>query len=189
MATHPLQNTWVVWEHKQMGKDQGDEDWSNSMRDICEFGSVEDFWKYWSFIPRPSEVFFTSDAKKDVDGRIIDGFSVFKKGIVPDYCDPINREGSELCCRKYFNPDVLDIYWENFVLGLIGETIDEDGQICGCRVVDKSKNKPMYRLELWYRSKNKDVGERLRLRLLDALTDGEAAKNPRGAPEFSVKSH
>jgi len=189
MATHPLQHTWVIWEHKMLEKEHADEDWSNSMREICEFSTVEDFWKYWSFIPRPSEVFFTQDGstRRDVDGRIIDGFSVFKKGITPDYCDPINRDGSELSCRKYFTADVLDTFWENFVLGLIGETIDEDNQICGGRVVDKSKSKPVYRLELWYRSKHKEVGDKLRERTLFALCDGE--KNPRNAPDFAIKNH
>lgn len=30
-----------------------DEDWAMSMREICEFSTVEEFWKFWSFIPRP----------------------------------------------------------------------------------------------------------------------------------------
>jgi hypothetical protein len=50
---HPLQNTWVFWEHKELEKGNGDEDWNNSMKEICEFSSIEEFWKYWSFIPRP----------------------------------------------------------------------------------------------------------------------------------------
>lgn len=143
----------------------------------------------FSFFLLFSEVFFTSEGnRRDVDGRIIDGFSVFKKGIKPDYCDPINREGSELVCRKFLTGDVLDTYWENLVLGLVGETIDEDNQICGGRVVDKtSRNKPMYRIELWYRSKDKAVGDKLRDRTLSALCDGE--KYPRNAPEFIVKNH
>ena len=104
--------------------------------------------------------------------------------------DPVNIEGSELCCRKYLSPELLDTYWENFVFGLVGETIDEDGQICGCRVVDKSKGRPMYRLELWYKSKNKDVGERLRVRMLDVLTDGESSRpGARGILDFTVKAH
>lgn len=40
-----------------------------------------------------------------------------------------------------FQPEQLDIYWENLVLALIGETIDEGDEICGCRVVDKSAKK------------------------------------------------
>ena len=43
--------------------------------------------------------------------------------------------------RKLYQPDQVDIYWENLVLALIGETIDEGDEICGCRVVDKSARK------------------------------------------------
>ena len=46
--------------------------------------------------------------------------------------------------RETFHPEQLDIYWENLVLALIGETIDEGDEICGCRVVDKSPRKGVY---------------------------------------------
>lgn len=103
--------------------------------------------------------------RKEVEGRNIDGFSVFKKGIRPEWEDVANRSGSELTCRKQMQMEVLDGYWENLVLGMIGEVIDENDEICGCRVVDKSKkgtSKTMFRIELWLRSGNADVGERIR---------------------------
>merc|ERR1712146_171857 len=88
--------------------------------------------------------------------------------------------GGEFTCRKTMQPEVLDIYWENLVLGLIGETIDEADDVCGCRVVDKSKkgtNRTMFRLELWVRSGccGQDVADKLRARMADALSDGEAS--------------
>jgi len=87
----------------------------------------------------------------------------------------------------------LDTHWENLVLSLIGETIDEDNQVCGARVVDKTtKGRPMYRLELWIRSKAQDVADKLRGRLLNSLVEGEGAaaeKARRQLPEFIVKPH
>ncbi len=94
------------------------------MREICEFSTVEEFWRYWSFVPRPSEVLYDGTNRKEVEGRTIDAFSVFKKGIRPEWEDEANRAGSELTCRKSMTLDVLDTYWENLVLGLIGEVID-----------------------------------------------------------------
>ena len=50
-------------------------------------------------------------------------------------------------------------------LGLIGELVDENDEICGCRIVDKSKKgspKTFFRLELWLRSGNQEVGDRIR---------------------------
>ena len=67
-----------------------------------------------------------------------------------------NRSGCELSCRKSLPVDILDLYWENMALGLIGESIDDGDEICGCRIVDKGKPKPgnktLFKLELWLRS-------------------------------------
>jgi len=148
-------------------------------REVCEFSTVEEFWKYWSFIPRPSEVLYDGKQHKVVDGRTIDAFSVFKKGIRPEWEDPLNRTGAEFTWRKTMTPEALDAYWENLVLGLIGETIDADDDVCGCRVVDKSKkgtSRTMFRLELWVKSGNQEIADKVRVRLGDALTDGEASK-------------
>ena len=54
--------------------------------------------------------------------------------------------------RPFSGPQ--DDFWQNLVLGMIGETIDMGDEICGARVVDKcSGGRCMYRLELWFRKK------------------------------------
>ena len=87
--------------------------------------------------------------------------------------------------------EFVDHYWENMVFALLGETIDENDEICGCRVVDKSKkgsSRTLFRLELWLKSGNQEVGERIRLRLVDALTEGDGSKgNKAKVPEFEYK--
>ena len=187
--THPLQNAWVFWEHRADG------DWNSAMREVCEFNTVEDFWRYFAYLPRPSEVFNDgSSTKKEVNGRVLDGFSLFKKGIKPAWEDVANRSGSELVCRKTMNTDVVDLYWENLVLALIGETIDQEDQICGVRVVDKSKRgsaRTLFKFELWLRTNSPEVGEILRVRMLDVLADNEggAKINPKNLPEFQYKPH
>jgi hypothetical protein len=164
------------------------------MREVCEFSTVEEFWKFWSFIPRPSEVLFDGQTRKEVDSRTIEAFSVFKKGIKPEWEDIANKSGGELVCRKTMTSDQLDIYWENLVLGLIGETIDEADEVCGCRVVDKSKkgsSRTMFRLELWTRSSSEVTANLLKSRLNDVLSDGESSKaNSKVRPlEFEFKVH
>ena len=171
------------------------EDWSNSMRQICTFSTVEEFWRYWSFIPRPSEIFFDGQSRKEVEGRIIEGFSLFKKGITPAWEDPANVKGSELACRKTLPVDILDLYWENMALGLIGETVDDGDEICGCRVVDKAKPKPgsktLIKIDLLMRQDNTQIAERLRHRLCECLSDGEGngRGRSRNLPEFDYKKH
>ena len=165
---HPLQHVWVLWEHK--GNNPGEE-WSNSMREVCEFSTIEEFWKYWCFVPKPSEVLFDGHTRKgkrlygelftnlcsmwmdshsimeslttllfnyfvqykpiitstlsasiclnlesylilllihvwyffwyflEVEGRNVEAFSIFKKGIRPEWEDAVNRTGGELICR------------------------------------------------------------------------------------------
>lgn len=124
-----------------------------------------------------------------VDGRTIKAFGVFKKGIKPEWEDPANKNGSELQALKTFTPEVLDSLWENLVLGLVGETIDEGEEICGCRVVNQTrKMKPTFKIELWLRTADESVTSKIKTRLCDVLTDGEASK-PNGkmkAPEFEL---
>mmetsp|Transcript_2995 Transcript_2995/g.4549 ORF Transcript_2995/g.4549 Transcript_2995/m.4549 type:complete len:186 (-) Transcript_2995:134-691(-) len=184
--THPLQNTWVLWVQTASGSyGTGDE--------LCEFNTVEDFWKYWSFIPRLSELAAEKSSNdksaKDNGVKSIGGFCVFKKGIRPEWEDPVNAAGSELVYRHSRNIDLADVYWENLVLGLIAETIDEGDEICGCRVTYKTKSN--IKLEVWLRTKNTEIVDRIKVRMLDALTDGESSKPnpPRGLPDFMYRPH
>ena len=154
------------------------------MREICEFSTVEDFWKYWIYFPRPSEIFWDGHTRKEIEGRTIEAFSIFKKGIKPEWEDPANRSGGELTCRKTLSADVVDVYWENMVMALIGEMLDEGGEICGCRVVDKNNKKShsrtIFKLELWLRSSNEDVANQLKVKLIDALSEGDVHGKGRG---------
>ena len=42
----------------------------------------------------------------------------------PEWEDSANAAGGEWSCRDRFRLHNLDTFWENLVLGLIGETID-----------------------------------------------------------------
>ena len=161
---------------------------------VCEFADVETFWKYWSFIPRPSEILFDGTTRKEVEGRTIDAYSVFKKGIRPEWEDPNNKNGGLFKCRKTMKSEELDMYWENLVLGLIGETIDDGNEICGCRIVDKSKkgggsgNRAIFRFEVWTRSGNEEHVTPLKLRINDILVDGDSKS--KGRPlDFEFGKH
>lgn len=104
---------------------------------------------------------------------------VFKKGIQPTWEDPLNANGSELVAVKSFNVEVLDLYWENLVFGLIGETIDEGDEICGCRIVDQTrKAKPVYKVELWLKTKDDSICSKIKAKLCDVIKDGTNSKSP-----------
>ena len=137
-----------------------------------------------------SEVFYDGQRKKEFEGRIINGFCLFKKGIKPEWEDPMNNAGSELTCRSVRSFDAADVFWENLVLGSIGETMDEGDEICGCRIVNKTTGKLSIKIEVWLRTRNVEIVDRIKVRMLDAITDGESSKpNARGIPDFQYKSH
>ena len=77
-------------------------------------------------------------------------------------------------------------------MGLIGETIDEADEICGCRVVNQTrKGKPTYKIELWMRTTDENMAYKIKTKLCDVLTDFENSKpgNKVRAPEFEVLKH
>ena len=164
--SHKLQHEWSIWEHRKQGKHS--QDYAAAMYKLCSFGTVEDFWRYYNSIPSPSKIFFDAAAggfKRFADGRHVDALSMFKKGVRPEWEDSANIMGGEFMCRKVsHDPAHIDHYWENLLLGLIGETIDAGDEITGCRVVDKSsRNTTVYRLEFWFRTRG--VDEKLKQRL------------------------
>lgn len=140
-----------------------------------------------------SEVLYDGTMRKDALGRKIDAFSLFKRGIRPEWEDPQNTKATEWSTAKAFDLDV-DVMWENLVLGLIGQTIEECDEICGCRVVDKYKKsnkspQPHYRLELWLKlGVSKEKAESLKVRLLEVLADGDQSVIQK-LPAFEYKTH
>lgn len=140
-----------------------------------------------------SEVFYDGKSKKLIgEGRLIKSFALFKKGIEPRWEDPANATGSEYVSSGFFHNDIFDAFWENLVLGLIGETMDEGDMICGCRVVDqtrKSNAKPTYKIELWMRTADDLICNRIKRRLTETLSDGERNFAKVKIPEFELSKH
>lgn len=168
------------------------------MKQLCEFATVEGFWKYFNYLPRPSEVFFDGDCRKKVgpEGKTIEEYSLFKKGIEPEWGDPQNVIGGEWFCRQYFELDVLDLYWQNLVVAVVSETLedsaDEDrtfeNHINGARVVDKSRHYALYRFEVWINTRDQKLKDRIRDRLVKIMTDGQPTSR-KTQPKFEWKDH
>lgn len=157
---HFLESEWVIWEHRS--PDKNSKSYEDNMEKLCEVATIEDFWRAFNNIPKPSAIFFDGRTRKRFANRAVESFSLFKKNIKPEWEDPMNRSGAEWFCRKTFPPQQLDDFWRDLVLGMIGETIDPGDDICGARVVDKSSGtRQMYRLELWFKRKDEAVAQEL----------------------------
>jgi len=193
---HSLEHEWVLWEHA--GGAKNPKDWKASMKSLCTFSTVENFWRYFNHIPKPADVFYDGDRKKFIgqDNKTVEEYSLFKKGIEPEWGDPRNMTGGEWWVRTHVEPEFLNLYWQNLVLGVIGETI-EDGadngsgmnHINGARVVDKGKKTyPMFKIELWIDTKDPLIKERIRKKLVEVMSDG-IPPSRKGLPKFDWKDH
>ena len=150
MAT-PLLDPWTMWV-KYTSNGSGTSNYSTAFTEMCSFSTIEEFWSNWNHIPSPGKVFFDGNDRKGVgpDGRLVEEFCVFKKGIQPAWEDPANKDGGDFSVRVSLKPEQLDIYFLNTVLAMIGNQLCDDDNICGVRVVDKSAGKgAMCRFELW----------------------------------------
>lgn len=99
------------------------------------------------------------------DQKRISTLSVFQKDVEPRWEDPVNNSGSEF--RFTLQPSgekstypFLNQLWEDFVVDLISGRIPHAQEIVGIRMVDKSRNEPMLRLEVWMSFNNADSDSR-----------------------------
>lgn len=195
---HCLFKEWVLWEHVGGGGKSAN-NWKENMKPLCTFSTIEDFWRYFNFVPKPSEVFYDGDSRKVVgpSAKRVEEYSLFKKGIEPKWEDDANKSGGEWFIRQTLDMDVLDMYWQNLVMGCIGESIEDgaDASRCGgdvvngARVVDKGKGYPVFRLELWINTRDAEVKEQIRARLVECVTDGLPPHKKKGPPKFDWKDH
>lgn len=183
-----LQHTWRFLEHS---KNASDQNWSNSYKEIISFSTIEEFWASFSCMPRPSEIMFDGKLFPLIETRQIDGYSMFKEGINPAWEDPANQYGGELrMIRGVTNLEQLNILWENIVLALIGEMIEETDEICGCRITDKSKigkgpNKSIYNIHIWLKYDDEEITNRIKKSVIQVLASGSNCK----IPDFEFHSH
>ncbi len=189
---------WVLWE--RLGGAQNSSDWNAQMNEICAFATIEDFWSYYNHIPKPSEVFFDGNTRKTVGpkSKQIVEYNLFKRGIQPEWGDPQNATGGSFFIRQSLDLNTLDMFWQNLVMGLVGETIEDNADdsgdnsgkncICGARIVDKGRNVPIFRVELWINTRDADKKDKIKTKLVECLIDGLGTLR-KGVPKFEWKDH
>ena len=97
---HFLESEWVIWEHRS--PDKNSKSYEDNMVKLLEVATIEDFWRAFNNIPKPSAIFFDGRTRKKFKDRSVESFSLFKKNIKPEWEDPMNRTGAEWFCRKTF---------------------------------------------------------------------------------------
>ncbi len=90
-AQHTLHTAWSIWELRETSKGN----YADKLHKLCTFKTVEDFWRYWNNLPKPSQVLNDGVSKKKLGDRAIESFCFFREGITPEWEDPINLSGGE----------------------------------------------------------------------------------------------
>jgi translation initiation factor 4E len=94
-------------------------DYEKSVKLLCTFNTVEDFWILYDHTMRPSEVSYPCD------------YHLFRKGVKPMWEDKENVNGGSFVIRIPHSNKVSR-YWEDLLLALIGGQFDvDDDEICG----------------------------------------------------------
>lgn len=126
-----------------------------------------------------SEVFGDGTKKVTVGGVEIKTLGIFKKGISPIWEDKANVDGFQLEATRTYNTECMDVQWENLVLGLIGEAVDDEDQICGARLVNqvkKGSKAHCYKIEVWLKKKDEEVANKVKARLGEVLCDVDKSR-------------
>lgn len=144
-SLHPLEYEWTFWYDKRpaTGKRmKGEqESYESNLRAIGTFGTVEDFWRYYNHLVKPSKLEINSN------------YHFFKEGIKPMWEDSANSKGGKWVLT-FRDKNLLDTCWENVVLGLVGETLDMENEITGAVI---SRRKAGDRIAIWNRSKDNEL--------------------------------
>ncbi|SPN97620.1 related to CDC33 - translation initiation factor eIF4E [Cephalotrichum gorgonifer] len=117
-VSHPLVNKWVFWWRPPISKSQGFVDYEKTLRPMCHCGTVEEFFDVYSHLKNPSKLPTMSE------------YHFFKFGIRPIWEDDVNKKGGKWVVR--LKKGVVDRYWEDLILALIGEQFGDAGdEVCG----------------------------------------------------------
>jgi len=152
---HVLHNSWTLWFDNPKLK-RPNESWEENLKKVYTFNTVEDFWCLFNSIQPASQITPQST------------YHLFKTDIKPMWEDKQNINGGKwLITLTRYQRDRVDKLWLHTVLAVIGETLDETGDIAGC-VISLRAGKD--RISLWTKTScdaqiQLTIGQRLRVAL------------------------
>eukprot|EP01089_Gocevia_fonbrunei_P022651 TRINITY_DN9235_c0_g1_i1.p1 TRINITY_DN9235_c0_g1~~TRINITY_DN9235_c0_g1_i1.p1 ORF type:complete len:269 (-),score=49.29 TRINITY_DN9235_c0_g1_i1:143-949(-) len=133
---HPLHNSWTMWWDSPRKK-ASQENWAANLNKLCDFDTVEDFWRLYNNILGASQLSAGSN------------FHIFKTGTEPKWEDKANKKGGKWVVNLPAKQRAtkLDELWLFTLLSVIGESYGDFGDhVCGAVV---SIRKGQDRIALW----------------------------------------
>jgi len=124
LMKHPLEHPWSFWYFKN----DKSLSWERNQQNVATVDTIEDFWQVYNYIEPASKLGTGCD------------YSVFKKGIMPDWEDFQNMSGGRwiINSERAARSELLDNYWLETLFILIGEHASEyanmvNGAVCNIR--------------------------------------------------------
>ncbi|KAF8069833.1 hypothetical protein N665_1131s0031 [Sinapis alba] len=114
---HPLSYKFAIWYTRRTPGVRSQTSYEDNIKKIVEFSTVEGFWASYchlarsSLLPNPTDLHF------------------FKDGIRPLWEDGANCNGGKWIIR--FPKVVSARFWEDLLLALVGDQLDDAENICG----------------------------------------------------------
>lgn len=178
---HPLQFKWTLWYEppRSAGKNWDE----NRLLNIASFDTVEDFWGLFNNLQEPSQLAAGSS------------YNVFKYGIRPAWEDKFNMNGGEWQLKLSNRKELLDEFWMNTLMSVIGEGFEaaDSDDIAGI-VVNLRRSGD--RLSIWTKSATdeglqRSIGERwsdaaLGHRRADYFTFKDQKVGKKAKPRYQV---
>lgn len=154
LIRHPLQSRWALWYLKA----DRNKEWEDCLKQVALFDTVEDFWALYNHIQTASGLNWGSD------------YYLFKEHIRPMWEDEHNVKGGRwlVVVDKQKRQQLLDHYWLELLMAIIGEQFEDYGEfICGAVVNVRQKGD---KVSLWTRDAERDdvnlrVGQVLKQKL------------------------
>jgi len=139
---HPLEHPWSFWYFRN----DKSLTWEQNQQNIATVDTIEDFWQVYNYIEPASKLGIGCD------------YSVFKKGIMPDWEDFQNMLGGRwiINSEKVNRNEVLDNYWLETLFILIGGHAGEYASMVNGAVIN-IRNKGD-KVAVWIREANNMAG-------------------------------
>jgi len=152
---YQLQNNWCLYlmTPNSGGKQRDKDTWTDQQLLVHEFSTVEEFWCMYNNIHYPSEIGFAD-------------YSLFKKGILPAWEDPICMHGGRWLCKLPPKYKTLDEIWLHLVLAMIGENFEHGDKVCGSVVSARAR---ATKVALWISTGDEREARKIGLTFLDLL--------------------
>eukprot|EP00181_Compsopogon_caeruleus_P001162 CAMPEP_0184687216 /NCGR_PEP_ID=MMETSP0312-20130426/25629_1 /TAXON_ID=31354 /ORGANISM="Compsopogon coeruleus, Strain SAG 36.94" /LENGTH=191 /DNA_ID=CAMNT_0027143133 /DNA_START=150 /DNA_END=725 /DNA_ORIENTATION=+ len=114
---HVLYSRFSFSFMRRTGSWGNDKAYGSAIKTVGSFGTVEDFWAYYSHLVRPNDLPASTD------------LYLFREGILPMWEDAANKFGGRWSLR--LRKGELNQVFEYIAMGLVGEQIAHPDAVCG----------------------------------------------------------